>query len=281
MKVGFVGFGNLGSAIVRRLASCGVEVIVYNRTKSKVKDFKVVDYPYEVTSEVDIIFVNVFDSVASKEVIFGEKGLVKGNIGSKIIVDTTTNHYAYAKEAHDKLNNLGAHYLDAPVLGSVIPASKGELVMLVGGDEEVFKKVEDVLKLFTKERIYLGEVPKGTYAKLINNIVLGSFMDAIAQSVAIGEAAGIPKDTVLKFLEIGAGNSYILNVKKDKLLKEDFSPQFSVKAIYKDLHYAQDLLKDFKLASFSTSAVKEMYGLAIKSGLEELDLSVLYTLYKK
>ncbi|GAB6077323.1 NAD(P)-dependent oxidoreductase [Hydrogenobaculum acidophilum] len=281
MKVGFIGFGNLGSAIARRLKSLGVEVIVYNRTKSKVIDFKAVDYPYELLQETDLIVVNVFDSLASKEMIFGENGLVKGNLKGKTIIDTTTNHYAYVKEAYEALKSLGAHYLDAPVLGSVIPASKGELVMLVGGDEEVFKSVEELLKLFTKERIYMGKVPNGTYGKLINNIVLGTFMDAIAQAFGIGETVGLSKELILKFLEIGAGNSYILNVKKQKLLEEDFSPQFSVKAIYKDLHYVQDLLKDFGLFSFSLSSVKETYGLAIKSDMADLDFSAIYNLYKK
>jgi len=281
MKVGLIGFGNLGSSIAKRLSSCGVEVIVYNRTKSKVKDFKTVDYPYQLLEETEIIIINVFDSLASKEVIFGEHGLVKGDIKSKIVVDTTTNHYNYVKEAYENLKNLGAYYLDAPVLGSVIPALKGELVMLIGGDEGAFKKAEDVLKLFTKERIYLGAVPNGTYGKLLNNIVLGMFMDAISQSVGIGESIGFSKETVLKILELGAGNSYILNVKKEKLLKEDFSPHFSVKAIYKDLHYAQELLKDFKLFSFSMASVKEMYGLAVKNGLEDLDFSAILKLYKK
>lgn len=281
MKVGFIGFGNLGSAIARRLKSLGVEVIVYNRTKSKVVDFKAVDYPYELLDEADVIVVNVFDSLASKDMIFGDNGLVKGNLKGKIIIDTTTNHYAYVKEAYEALKSIGAHYLDAPVLGSVIPASKGELVMLVGGDEEVFKSVEELLKLFTKERIYMGKVPNGTYGKLINNIVLGTFMDAIAQAFGIGEAVGLSKELILKFLEIGAGNSYILNVKKQKLLEEDFSPQFSVKAIYKDLHYVQDLLKDFGLFSFSLSSVKETYGLAIKSDMADLDFSAVYNLYKK
>jgi len=281
MKVGLIGFGNLGSSIAKRLSSCGVEVIVYNRTKSKVKDFKTVDYPYQLLEETEIIIINVFDSLASKEVIFGEHGLVKGDIKSKIVVDTTTNHYNYVKEAYENLKNLGAYYLDAPVLGSVIPALKGELVMLIGGDEGAFKKAEDVLKLFTKERIYLGAVPNGTYGKLLNNIVLGMFMDAISQSVGIGESIGFSKETVLKILELGAGNSYILNVKKEKLLKEDFSPHFSVKAIYKDLYYAQELLKDFKLFSFSMASVKEMYGLAVKNGLEDLDFSAILKLYKK
>ncbi len=281
MEIGFIGFGNLGSAIAKRLSSQGLDVIVYNRTKSKVKDFKIVDYPYELLAYTDIIFINVFDSAASKEVIFGEHGIIKGDIKNKIIIDMTTNHYAYVKETYDKLKNLGAFYLDAPVLGSVIPASKGELVMLVGGDKEILDKVESILKLFTKEIIYLGKAPFGTYGKLINNTVLGSINDTIAQAFGIGVSIGLSKENILKFLELGAGNSYILNVKKQKFLEEDFSPQFSVRAIYKDLHYAQDLLKDFKLFSFNLSSVKEAYGLAIKNGMEDLDFSSVYKLYKK
>ncbi|NPA33206.1 MAG: NAD(P)-dependent oxidoreductase, partial [Aquificae bacterium] len=230
---------------------------------------------------VDRVFVIVFDTPASEEVIFGENGLVKGNVKGKTIIDMTTNHHAYPPVAEKELKKLGAYYLDAPVLGSVVPAKRGELTMVVGGDREKFEENEELFYKFCKSVYYLGPAGMGSRAKLVNNIVLGGFMDLLAEAIAIGERAGIDKETLINILNDGAGKSYILDVKKKKLLDEDFSTHFSVNLIHKDLQYAQDLLYELKLFSFTASAVKETYGLARKMGLGELDFSAVYKLFKE
>ncbi|RUM31582.1 MAG: NAD(P)-dependent oxidoreductase [Aquifex sp.] len=287
MKAGFIGLGHLGRAIAKRLIDQGVELILWNRTLSKAEDLaketgaEVASSPADLINKVDRVFVIVFDSQASEEVIFGEEGLVKGDIKGKTIIDMTTNHYLYAQKAYEELKKLGAYYLDAPVLGSVIPALKGELTIVVGGDKEKFEENKPLFEKFCKAIYYLGEAGKGSKMKLVNNIVLGGIMDILAEAVAIGEKAGIDKETVINVLNDGAGKSYILDVKRKKLLEEDFSTHFSVNLIYKDLHYAQDLLKDLGLFSFTTAAVKETYGLARKKGLGNLDFSAIYKLFKE
>ncbi len=287
MKIGFIGLGHLGRAIAKRLADQGVQLIVWNRTKEKALEFaketdsEVAESPAELASKVERIFVIVFDSQASEKVIFGENGLTSGDIKGKTIVDMTTNHFSYAKLAYEELKKLGAFYLDAPVLGSVIPAQRGELTVVVGGDKEKFEENKPIFEKFCKNIFYVGPAGKATKVKLINNIVLGGIMDVLAEAIAIGERTGIDKEELIEILNAGAGKSYILDVKKKKLLEEDFSTHFSVDLIYKDLHYAQDLIKDLGIFSFTTSAIKETYGLARKLGLGELDFSVVYKLFKE
>ncbi len=287
MKVGFIGLGHLGRAIAERLVRQGVQLVVWNRTREKAEEFaretgsEVADSPADLINRVDRVFVIVFDSQASEKVIFGEKGLISGNIEGKTIVDMTTNHFTYAELAYRELKKLGAHYLDAPVLGSVIPAQKGELTIVVGGDEEKFEENRPLFEKFCKNIFYVGPAGKATKVKLINNIVLGGIMDVLAEAIAIGERAGIDREKLIEILNMGAGKSYILDVKKKKLLEGDFSTHFSVDLIYKDLHYAQDLIKELGLFSFTTSAVKETYGLARKMGLGGLDFSVIYKLFKE
>ena len=286
MKVGFIGLGHLGWAIAKRLVEQGVELVVWNRTREKAEEFaketgsEVAETPAELIGRVDRVFVIVFDSEASERVIFGEEGLTSGNIEGKTIIDMTTNHFSYAKLAYEELKKLGASYLDAPVLGSVIPAQRGELTIVVGGDEEKFEENKSLFEKFCKNIFYVGPAGRATKVKLINNIVLGGFMDILAEAVAIAEKAGIGKEQMIDILNAGAGRSYILDVKKKKLLEEDFSTHFSTDLIYKDLHYVQDLLKELGIFSFTTSAVKETYGLARKMGLGSLDFSVVYKLFK-
>lgn len=283
MKVGFIGLGHLGTEIAKRVSSQGVELIVWNRTKEKVKrlGFPVVEKPADLLSRVDRVFLIVFDSQASQEVIFGKGGLVEGNIEGKTIIDMTTNHYAYTERAYQELKKYGAYYLDAPVLGSVIPAQKGQLVMLVGGDKEKYEENLPLFEKFCRKIYYVGKVGNGTKLKLINNIVLGGFMQVLAEAIAIGESVGFGKELLIDILSEGAGKSYILDVKKQKLMEEDFSTHFSVDLIYKDLHYAQDLLRDTKAFSFALQNIKEAYGMARFMGMGELDFSAVYKVFKK
>ncbi len=280
MKIGFIGLGKLGRAIAERLIESGIELVVWNRTVEKAKELGIptVNCPAELTKVVDKVFIIVFDSQASEEVLFGKGGLVEGEIEGKTIVDMTTNHFLYVKTAERELKNHGAFYLDAPVFGSVIPARKGELTTVIGGNRQKFEEVRPIFEKFCKKIFYVKEAGKATKIKLLNNFVLGGIMDILAESIAIAVKAGIEKDLFIDVLSAGAGNSYILNAKKEKILKEDFSPHFSVNLIYKDLHYAQDLLKELELFSFTLSAVKETYGLAKKEGLGEEDFSAVYKL---
>ncbi len=279
MRVGFIGLGTLGKEIALKIKENGFEIKVYNRTKEKTKGFEAVDSPRDLVSFSDVIFIIVSDSLASKEVIFGENGLAKENLEQKVIFDMTTNHYAYVSEASQKLKELGAYYIDSPLIGSVVPAKKGELIMLASGDKDIIEKFRPIIKSFSKEVIYCGDPPKATIAKLLNNSVLASLMISIASAVRLGEKAGFKKEEIIDILSKGAGSSNLLNVKKEKLLNEDFDTHFSIENIHKDLHYFEDLLKDLKTFSFLGSAAKQTFSLAIKENLSNLDISAIYKIF--
>ncbi len=283
MKVGFIGLGNLGKTIAKRLIDKGVELIVWNRTKEKALDLGVplVDKPKDLLNFVDRVFVILFDSQASEEVIFGKDGLAEGQIEGKTIIDMTTNHYAYSTLAYEELKKLKAYYLDAPVLGSVIPAQKGELTILVGGDREKFEENVALFEKFCKNILYVGKAGDATKLKLINNMVLGGFMQVLSEAIGIGELLGFSRELLIEVLEKGAGKSYILEVKKKKLLERDFSPHFSVNLIHKDLHYAEDMIKEIGSFTLSLQNVKNAYALAKYLGMGEEDFSVLVELYKR
>ncbi len=283
MRVGFIGLGSLGKAIAKRLSEQGVELMLWNRTKEKALELglPVADSPAELVSQVDRVFVIVFDSRASEEVIFGKDGLVEGGVEGKTIIDMTTNHYAYAKLAYEELRKIGAYYLDAPILGSVIPAQKGELTVLVGGDKEKFEENKPLFEKFCRKIFYVGEAGDASKLKLINNMVLGGFMQMLSEAIAIGELAGFSREQVIEVLESGAGKSYLLEVKKKKLLESDYSVHFSVDLIHKDLHYAEDMVKGLGAFSFSLQNVKNAYALARYLGMGGEDFSVLVELYKR
>lgn len=283
MKIGFIGLGNLGKAIVKRLISIKEDIVVWNRTIEKAYDLKVkvAENPKSLISEVDVVILNLADSNAVNEVLTGSNGLIYGECKNKIIIDTTTNHPRKVLEFHKILKEKGAFYLESPVLGSVIPAYQGLLTILVSGDNKAFEISKPLLEKIGSNIFYLEKPSFATRMKLINNLVLGNFMAVLSEAIALAESSGIDKQKAIDILSVGAGNSMVLTVKKDKILKEDFSPHFSNAMIYKDLHYLQDFVKDLKKPLFTGSIVKELYGIAISKNLEKEDFSSVYKIFKE
>jgi 3-hydroxyisobutyrate dehydrogenase len=282
MKVGFIGLGHLGKTIAKRMISQGVELVVWNRTKEKAKDLgvPVADTPAALMCDVDIVFINLFDSNAVSAVLNGKDGLLDSKCHGKIIVDTTTNHFDRVPEFYEAARRHGACYLETPVLGSVVPASQGNLTVLVSGDKDAFGQVKPLLEMIGRNIFYLGGETLATKMKLVNNMVLGTLMATGAEAVALGEAAGVSRETVVNIILSGAGNSAVLNGKKDMLVGESFPTQFSSALIYKDLHYLQDLAKTLKRPLFTGSAVKEVYAMTFSKGIEGEDFAAIYKIFK-
>ncbi|WP_424356995.1 NAD(P)-dependent oxidoreductase [Methanocella sp. MCL-LM] len=283
MKAGFIGLGHLGKTIAKRLISEGVELTVWNRTREKAEGLgvRVADTPAALIFGVDIVFLNLFDSDAVAAVLHGPDGLLAGNCAGKVIVDTTTNHFDRVGAFYGAARQHGATYLEAPVLGSVVPASQGALTVLVSGDEDAYNQVRPLLEKFGKTIFYLKEESMATRMKLVNNLVLGTLMATCAEAVTFGEAVGVDRATVVNILLAGAGNSAVLNGKKNMLINEDFQTQFSSSLIYKDLHYLQDLARSLKKPLFTGSAVKEIYGMTYPMGIEGEDFSAIYKVFKE
>lgn len=281
MNAGFVGLGHLGRALVTRLKSQGVELTVWNRTLDKAKglDVMVTDTPSSLLSKNKLIFLSLFDSSAVLDVMRMKGGLLEGDLNGRIIIDTTTNHYSRAEEFHRVFSDRGASYLEAPVLGSVVPALNGALTVLASGSRGAYDEALPYLQKIGSDIFYLDAPGLPTKLKLINNLVLASFMATLAEAACLGEAVGTDRKTALEVLSKGAGASAVLEAKKDKIIKEDYSVHFKTELLYKDLHCLQDLAKLLNRPVFTGSVIKELYAVAMKDSAT-LDFSAIYKAIK-
>jgi 3-hydroxyisobutyrate dehydrogenase len=283
MAIGFIGLGNLGKAIANRLIAEGEELIVWNRSKSKINGIKakIVDSPLELTSQADIMFLCLSDSNAVRSVLENGGGLLKADLTGKIIIDITTNHFDSVMAFYRKIQEKGGSYLETPVLGSVVPASTGSLTVLVSGDMKSFERIKPLLEKISKKIFYLEKPSLATKMKLVNNFVLGSFMSTVAEALVLGEDIVGQKEMVLDILGAGAGNSAILTGKREKLLSGDFSPHFSMAMIHKDLQYLEDLAKAENRPLFNGMVARELFAKSIPAGMENLDFSAVYTILRE
>ena len=106
-------------------------------------------------------------------------------------------------------------------------------------------------------------------------------MAVISEALLYGEAVGLDRKTVLDIFDAGAGNSMVLNAKREKLIKGDFSTHFSSALIYKDLHYLHELAKKLKKPLLTGSTIKEIFSLTLSDGSEHLDFSGVYEAIKR
>lgn len=282
MAIGFIGLGNLGSAIAKRLMSMGEEVIVWNRTKSKAeaKGFVCESSPKALLEKCDTVLMCLFDSDGVRNVLTMENGLLSVTLKGKTIIDLSTNHFNDVIEFHAMVEKQGGNYLESPVLGSVVPASKGELTAVCAGKESTFLTCKPLLEKFASTIFHLKEAGFAAKMKLINNLCLGSFMATIAECTALGEACGIEKKELLEILGAGGGKSLVLAAKTQKLIDEDFSPHFSTAAITKDLHCLQDLAYSLNRPLYTASVTKELFSKMKMMGKGDEDFSSIYQLFK-
>lgn len=282
MAIGFIGLGNLGRAITKRLTDMNEEIIIYNRTKEKVEDldYELVDAPKDLIEKCDTIFMCLFDSNAVDNIFNMKDGLLSKNLIGKRVIDLTTNHYEDVLKFHKLVHENGGEYLESPIFGSVAPALQGLVTIVASGDESTFNNAKPLLEKIGKEIFHLPEPSSASKMKLINNLCLGSFMATIAECTALGEACDIDKSKLLEILGVGGGQSLVLKAKTQKLIDEDFSAHFSNDAINKDLHCLQDLAYSLKRPLYSAAVPKELFSKMKMQGDGSEDFSSIYKLFK-
>jgi len=278
MKISFIGFGKLGAAIANNLSNY-YDIVGFNRTFEKVKNVKFKTNNLKDIAENDTIILNLSNSKAVEEILFGDRGLINFGLKDKIIIDTTTNHFEKVLDFHQRVSELNSSYVEAPVIGSVIPALNGQLTVIASCKTDTFKKIKNILEHMGKKVIHFTEYGLATKLKLINNLVMSNIMFAISEGLAFGEKIGLNKSDIIEVLENGAGNSLILNAKKEKLLNENFDAHFDLKTLLKDLNYADEMFERFNLPILS-SCTKNIYSIASNMGYSEKDFSSIYMFLK-
>jgi len=279
--IGFIGLGALGSVVAARLAGAGYPLLIWNRTPEKAEPLgEFASSPAEVVTRSQTVVLCLRDSEAVWAVTSGSSGIFAGEVAGRTIVDLSTNHVELATVLHRLAAKARGSYLEAPVLGSVIPATTGELTVLVSGEEEAFTAARPLLEIIGSRLFFLGEPGQATKMKLACNLVLATTLAGLADATAIAEACGIGREQALEILGAGPGSGTVLASKRTKVLQWDFSPHFSAALLYKDLHYLQDLARTLRRPLFTAAVVKELFALSFAHGLEDQDVSVIFPILR-
>ena len=278
--VAFIGLGAMGSRMAMNLHSAGHSLRVFNRDRQKTKPFAdkgitVCDSPAAAAKGAEFVCSIVSDDVATREVMLGANGVIGAAAAGTIILDSSTNTPAMAREAANAAAAKGLVYLDAPVSGSLAQAQGKELVILVGGDPAAFDKAQGVLGAMGKMVRRIGGSGAGATLKLINNMLSATLTAAIAEAAQAAEAAGLDQAATMEVLAEGAAGSRLMKTKLPKIFKRDFSPQFQLELMDKDLRYFLALAQELDRPAPIASLVRSQYQ-AAKREFGKLDSCAVF-----
>lgn len=277
----FIGLGAMGSRMAMNLHAAGTKLRVYNRDKAKTKPFaekgiEVADSIAAAVKGADFVVSIISDDAATRAVMLGEGGVVASAAKGTIIIDSSTNSPAMAKEVAAAAAKKGLVYLDAPVSGSLAQAQGKELVFLVGGDQAGFDKAQPLFSAMGRLAKRIGGTGAGATLKLINNMISATLTAALVEAAMTAEAAGLDKDATVEILSEGAAGCRLTKTKLPKMLKRDYAPQFQIALMDKDVRYYLGMAQELDVPTPVSSAVRSQYQGARRAALGALDTAGLF-----
>jgi len=279
-SVAILGLGIMGSGMAHRLLSANFPLAVYNRNREKCIPFAsagafLADSPHAAASRSQIILSMVADDAASRDVWMGDEGAMNGAQGGSILIESSTLSGDWIQELASKAAERGCQFLDAPVTGTKPHAASGELLFLVGGSEEALNAARPVFSVLGRDTVHLGPTGSGTLMKLVNNFVCGVQAASFAEAVSMIDAGGLDRAKAMTILTGGAPGSGIVKRVAERIAANDFTPNFALRWMAKDLSYA---LRDAATKGISlqtAAAALAVFQRAIAEGHGDEDFSAV------
>lgn len=284
-KIGFIGLGTMGAPMASNLLKQGYEVTVYNRTASKAaalteQGAAVAASPREAAAAADIVITMVSNDASIAAVYEGPDGVLAGLRPETKVIDCSTISPALVKKLAQQISALGGAFLDAPVTGSSPAAIAGTLVFMVGGPADTLAEVMDIFETMGKKVLHMGENGSGAVAKLAHNTIVGINNLALAEGFAIAAKSGLPADLFLELVQLGSAGSKAAELKGQKIIEHDFSNQFSLALMLKDLKLASALTDGSGIPAPMLNQAKSLFQAGETQGFGEEDLSSVVKLYE-
>ncbi len=237
--LGFIGLGNLGSRIARRLMTAGFPMTVYDRDRDKTKALEalgaaVAPDPRKLADRVDVVLSCVPDRAAVESIYQGSQGVLRTARPGTLIIEMSTVAPKTSRSLSEAAREFGISMLDVAVSGSTVAADAGALTLLGGGERDLFEASTPIFAAIAKQWFYMGPSGSGVAMKLVVNTLLGLGMQAVAEAVALGSKLGLPREALFDTLAKTAVVSPVQAAKLATAKQNDYAPQFPVRLMNKD-----------------------------------------------
>ncbi len=270
--VGFIGLGIMGRGMVQNLMDKGFEVVVWNRTASRMDVFvtngaTAAASPKDVAERCDIIMLCVSDTPDVEAVIKDDTGVLYGLSDGKLVIDHSTISPHATMDLAKLVNEKNAHWLDAPISGGSEGAAKGTLSIMVGGDEQQFARAKPYLEAFGKTITHVGQQGSGQMVKLVNQILVVVNCLAVSEAMMFAQAGGLNLEATLSAVEGGAAGSWMLSNRGNQMIAREFDPGFTIDLQQKDLRLVLEAADQLGIPVLATSLIFNLYRTLQQQGL--------------
>ena len=254
MKISVLGLGIIGSAWTKNLISDGHEVRCWNRTPKFFPNFYA--SIQEAIEGMEVIFIVVADPPAVKSIL----DKVQPKLGRGILViQSSTISAKWTRLFAEQVQRAGALFLEAPFTGSKLAAEQRQTVYYLGGEPEVVEKARPILKSISSAILHIGPLGSASSLKLAMNLNIAGVAQTLCESLTLCRAAGIPDNIYFKALAQNASHSGVSDLKEPKLSQRDYTPQFSLKNMSKDLRLALETAADLVVSLELTEHLQKIY----------------------
>ena len=278
-KIGFIGIGLMGLPMAKNILKSGYKLTAFNRSPNKadlLKEFgaEIAKSLGELVNNSDVIITMLTDDKAVDEVM-NNQNFVENLKSGKILIDMSSVKPITAKKHANSLKLKDINYLDAPVSGGTIGAEEATLAIMIGGDQNVFNEVKDLLKTMGNPTL-VGPVGSGQVSKLANQIIVGLTIGAVAEAVTLCEKAGADPIKMISALSGGWADSKVLQTHGKRMINKDFTPKGKTSTNLKDMNNILECANNFNTHLPISNLVKEMYKNLVENGCGNDDHSSLY-----
>lgn len=268
-KVGWIGAGKMGEAMVERLLAANIEVDVWNRSPEKcdalvVAGAKLASTPAAAAGN-DVVFSIVLDDKALESLHSSETGVLAGS--AKVWVDCSSVSPEAAKHAAEAAAAKGVQFINAPVSGNPTVVRNGKLIFAVSGDAAGIEAARPFFDAIGRAVHVVGDAQQAAVVKIATNALLGVLMETLSEVTVLGESAGVKRSALLSFINDSAVGSPFSNYKTPALVNLDMTPTFTNEASTKDLTLALTLAQQGGVSLPVVGAARERYAKLVESGV--------------
>ena len=282
-KITFIGLGVMGFPMAGHLSNQGYKVTVYNRSEEKSKLWikkYAGNYATSVSKAVadsDIVFSCVGNDSDLRDITLGQDKAFSGMKAGSVFVDHTTTSSDIAIELSEIAKKYNIYFLDAPVSGGEVGALKGELTVMIGGENLIFDRINSIIRAYAKNITLIGGPGKGQLAKKVNQICIAGLIQALSEAISFSEKSGLDTKKVLGAISQGAAGSWQLTNRGETMVDRKFDFGFAVKLMRKDLGICLDHASNNDISLPITSIVNQFYSEVQRNGGSKFDTSSLLT----
>jgi 3-hydroxyisobutyrate dehydrogenase len=270
-RVGIIGLGLMGAAIASNLLAKGYQVHAYNRSRDKTRPIRekgaiIHESASDLASAVEIVITSLTDENAVNAVAFGPDGFVSRLDQNGVWVEMSTIDPDASVAISEKARQLGRQKMDVPIVGGPMLEVDGKVMLLVGGSRELFLKYEPFLSEIGRPVMYLGPDGTGNRMKLVINLYLGLNAEAFSEVFVLSEKLGFAPDAFVNVLNNTPHRNYVSQIKGVKVATGDFTAQFSMSNLLKDLRLAKRQEKIAHAVLPASDLVIDRYEMAVRHG---------------